>query len=61
MQISTTLESRPHRNPGVWLITNACLVLAAVLLLTLTVAALEMRLGITPTDDSAAAWTLSGE
>jgi hypothetical protein len=61
MQISTTLESHPHRYPGAWLITKPGLALVAVLLLTLTVAALEVELGTTPSDDSAAAWTLSGE
>jgi hypothetical protein len=61
MQIGTTLESRPHRYPGAWLVAKASLVLAAILLMTLTVAAFEMRWGITPSDDNAAAWTLSGE
>jgi len=37
------------------------LVLVAILLFTLTVAAIEFRMGITPTDDSATDWTLSGE
>jgi hypothetical protein len=45
----------------VWLIPKAALALVAILLITLTVAALEMRLGIAPTDYDAAAWTLSGE
>jgi len=61
MQISTTLESHPHRYPGTWLIAKSGLALVAVLLLTLTVAALEVELGTTPSDDSATAWTLSGE
>jgi hypothetical protein len=61
MQISRTLEARPHRYPGLWFIAKAGLVLAAILLLTLTVAALEMQWGITPSDDDATAWTLSGE
>ena len=58
MQISTTIESRPQ---GAWRVAKAGLVLVAVALLTLTVAALEVRLGITPSDDSATAWVLSGE
>jgi hypothetical protein len=58
MQISTTLESRPH---GAWPVIKVGLVLVAILLVTLTVAALELRMGITPTDDSATDWTLSGE
>jgi len=61
MQISTTLESHPHQYPGAWLIAKAGLALVAVLLLTLMVAALEVELGTTPSDDSATAWTLSGE
>ena len=61
MQISTTLESHPHRYPGAWLIAKAGLALVAILLITLTVAALELRMGITPTDDSATDWVLSGE
>jgi hypothetical protein len=35
--------------------------MVAIVLLTLTVAALEVQLGITPSDDSATAWVLSGE
>ena len=58
MQISRTLESRPH---GAWPVIKVGLVLVAILLVTLTVAALELRMGITPTDDSATDWTLSGE
>ena len=37
------------------------LVLVAIVLTSLTVAALEMRSGIMPVDDSAAWWALSGE
>ena len=58
MEISTTLESRPQ---GAWLVIKAGLVLVAILLFTLTVAAIEFRMGITPSDDSATAWTLIGE
>jgi hypothetical protein len=58
VEISTTLESRPQ---GAWLVAKAGLVLVAILLFTLTVAAVELRMGITPTDDSATDWTLSGE
>jgi hypothetical protein len=58
MQITATLESRPH---GAWPVIKAGLVLVAMLLVTLTVAALELRMGITPTGDSATDWTLSGE
>jgi hypothetical protein len=58
MQINTTLESRPQ---GAWPVIKVGLVLVAIVLLTLTVAALEVRLGITPSDDSATAWVLSGE
>jgi hypothetical protein len=61
MQISTTLEPRRHRHPGAWFVAKAGLVLVAILLLSLTVATLEMRLGIMPTDDSATAWMLSSE
>ena len=61
MQSSTTVGSRPDRYPGARLTAQAGLALVAILLMTLTVAALEMRLGITPSDDNAAAWTLSGE
>jgi hypothetical protein len=61
VQISTTLGSRPDRYPGAWLVSKAALALVAILLMSLTVTALEMRLGIAPTDDDAAAWTLSGE
>jgi hypothetical protein len=58
MEISATLASRPQ---GAWLVAKAGLVLVAILLMTLTVAALEVELGTTPSDDSATAWTLSGE
>jgi hypothetical protein len=58
MQISTTIESRPQ---GTWLVVKAGLVLVAIVLLALTVAALEVRLGITPSDDTATAWVLGGE
>jgi ABC-type transporter Mla subunit MlaD len=58
VEISTTLESRPQ---GAWLAIKAGLVLVAILLFTLTVAGIEFRMGITPTDDSATDWTLSGE
>jgi len=58
MQISRTIESRPQ---GTWPVVKAGLVLVAIVLLALTVAALEVRLGITPSDDSATAWVLSGE
>ena len=58
MEISATLKSRPY---GAWPVIKAGLVLVAILLFTLTVAALELRMGITPTDDSATDWTLSGE
>jgi len=58
MQISTTLESRSQ---GAWQVAKAGLVLVAIVLLALTVAALEVRLGTTPSDDSATAWVLSGE
>jgi hypothetical protein len=61
MQFDTTVGSRPDRYPGACLIGKAGLALVAILLMTLTVAALEMRLGIAPTDSDAAAWTLSGE
>jgi hypothetical protein len=46
---------------GAWLVAQKGLVLATILLCTLIVAALEMQLGITPLDESAAWWTLSGE
>ena len=58
MQISTVLESRPQ---GAWRVAKAGLVLVAIVLLALTVAALQVRLGITPSDDSATAWVLGGE
>jgi len=58
VEISTTLKSRPY---SAWPVIKAGLVLVAILLFTLTVAALELRMGITPTDDSATDWTLSGE
>ena len=58
MEISTTLKSRPY---SAWPVIKAGLVLVAILLFTLTVAAIEFRMGITPTDDSATDWTLSGE
>jgi hypothetical protein len=58
MQISTTVESRSQ---GGWQVAKAGLVLLAIVLLALTVAALEVRLGITPSDDSTTAWVLSGE
>ena len=58
MQISRTIESRPQ---GTWPVVKAGLVLVAIVLLALTVAAIEVRLGITPPDDSATAWVLSGE
>jgi hypothetical protein len=61
VQISTTLGSRSDRHPAAWLIAKVGLALVAILLLTLTVAALEVRLGTTPSDDSATAWMLSGE
>jgi hypothetical protein len=61
VQIDTTVGSRSDRYPGAWLIGKAGLALVAILLMTLTVAALETRLGIAPTDNAAAAWTLSGE
>jgi hypothetical protein len=61
VQIGTTVGSRPDRYPSAWLIGKAGLALVAILLMTLTVAALEMRLGIAPTDNDAAAWTLGGE
>jgi hypothetical protein len=61
VQISTTLGSRLHRHPGALLSAKAALAFVAILLMTLTVTALETRLGIAPTDDDAAAWTLSGE
>jgi len=61
VQIGTTVGSRLDRYPGAWLVGKAGLALVAILLMTLTVAALEMRLGIAPTDNDAAAWTLSGE
>ena len=59
VQFNTTDEAHPRA--GAWLVAQVGLVLAAILLCTLTVAALEMQLGITPLDDSAAWWTLSGE
>jgi hypothetical protein len=59
VQFNTTDEAHPHA--GAWLVAQVGLVLAAILLCTLTVAALEMQLGIAPLDDSAAWWTLSGE
>ena len=46
---------------GAWLVAKASLVLTALLLLTLSVAAVEARLGIAPLDDNATAWVLSGE
>ena len=58
MQISTTIEPRPQ---GTWPVVKTGLVLVAIVLLALTVAALEVRLGTTPSDDSATAWVLSGE
>jgi hypothetical protein len=61
VQIDTTVGSRPDRYPGAWLIGKAGLALVAILLMTLTVAALEARSGIMPSDDSATAWMLSGE
>jgi hypothetical protein len=61
MQISTTRERRRHWRPGAGFVARAGLVLVAIVLLSLTVAALEMRLGIMPTDDSATAWMLSSE
>jgi hypothetical protein len=61
VQFSTILGSRPDLYPGAWLIAKAAFALVAISLMTLTVAALEMRLGIAPTDDDAAAWTLSDE
>ena len=63
MQINSTIGSRPygHGHPGAWLVAKAGLILAAILLLTLIVAALEVRLGVTPSDDSATFWMLSGE
>jgi hypothetical protein len=60
MQISTTLEPRQHWHPGGWFVAKAGLALVAILLLSLTVATLEMRLRIMPTDDSATDWILSG-
>jgi hypothetical protein len=44
VQISTTLGSRPARHPGAWLVAKAALALVAILLMSLTVTALEMRL-----------------
>jgi hypothetical protein len=58
---TTTVGSRPDWYLGAWLIGKAGLALIAILLFTLTVAAIEFRMGITPTDDSATDWTLSGE
>ena len=57
MEISTILGLRPRA----WLIANATVVLVAMALMTLTVAALEIKSGIAPTNEDAAAWTLSGE
>ena len=55
---STKLESHPR---GAWWVAKTALILVAIFLFTLTVAAVEVRLGITPSDDSATAWVLSGE
>jgi hypothetical protein len=57
VEISTILGLRPRA----WLIANATVVLVAMALMTLTVAALEIKSGIAPTNEDAAAWTLSGE
>jgi hypothetical protein len=55
---STKLEAHPR---GTWWVAKTGLILVAIFLFTLTVAALEWRMGITPSDDSATAWVLGGE
>jgi hypothetical protein len=61
MSISITAQSHPHRLPGVWLGAKVALALAVILLVSLTAAGLETRYGVSPSDDSATAWVLSGE
>jgi hypothetical protein len=60
LHFQTTDEAHP-RNAGAWRVAQIGLVLVAIVLTSLTVAALEMRSGIMPVDDSAAWWALSGE
>jgi hypothetical protein len=61
MSISITAQSHPYRHPGVWLGAKIALALVATLLVSLTAAGLETRYGVTPSDDIAMSWVLSGE
>ena len=56
----STHEAHPC-NAGAWLVAKIGLVLAAIVLTSLNVTALEIWSGIMPLDDSAAWWALSDE
>ena len=60
MSISTAWVLHPQRNHGLWLATKVGLVFVAILIFSLTAAALEARLGAGPSG-SPISWELSGE
>ena len=60
MSSTVSVQSHVRPNPATWLAAKVVLAVVAICLTSLLVAALELRLGTSPSD-SPIVWELSGE